>query len=912
MRKSILLIMGMTLMACPLGAQERHRQQVSSNFGLTAPHDPADLPVSRAAVVWPERNPKQVPAPRLDLQEDGTWLLVGGWELRAGDSDEWLDAVVPGTVLTSLVADGIYPDPHYGLNNLAIPEDLCRKDWWYRTELSLTEELLAKEKLELLFNGINYRAEVWLNGGKLGRIDGAFVRGRFDITALARKENLVEVHIFPPANPGIPHEQSARTGRGPNGGVLCLDGPTFISSEGWDWVPGVRDRNIGIWQDVRLIASDGLTLGDTRVVTDLPLPSTEYADLTVRTSVTNSLEHAAPVTVRAAGDGFSAETSVTVPAGATVPVELHARMDHPALWMPNGYGDPNLYDLSLTCSVDGRVSDRQSLRFGVREFTYELTADAPGRPGLRIGYDPALGAIFNNRLLRGVGGGVSVPSLKEGVDPDRLPLLEPDAMAPYLVIRVNGVRIFCRGGNWGMDDMLKNTAREHLEPYFKLHRAAGFNMVRNWTGENTEEVFYTLCDEYGLLVWNDFWMSTEGYNLQPVDENLFMANAADVVRRFRNHPSIAVWCPRNEGYAPESLEARLSALIAKEDGTRLYLPNSRDCNLRPSGPWHYFTDPARYYTETAAGFNTELGSPSVPTARSMRKFLPEADLWPIGDAWHYHDLHPETKVFRESLERLYGPATDLDDFCRKAQLMGYDSYRAMFESWNSRLWDNTSGVLLWMSHPAWPSVEWQSYSWDGETMGSWFGSKKACTPLHVQMNLHDRKVVLVNTTPSDTPDLTVELTVTDLSGKVLYRRSDRKVSVEANSSIPVFTADIPSFEGVVLARLRMLDMDSKVLEINDYLLSGGDDFLPLNDLPSVTLKARRLRDGRYEISNPSRVLAVGVKLNLMRGGEQVLPALFSDGYFHLLPREKRIIDVEYDGGGVVTLSAEGYNIDGIR
>jgi len=178
----------MTLMACPLGAQERHRQQVSSNFGLTAPHDPADLPVSRAAVVWPERSPKQVPAPRLDLQEDGTWLLAGGWELRAGDSDEWLDAVVPGTVLTSLVADGIYPDPHYGLNNLVIPEDLCRKDWWYRTELSLTDGLLAKEKLELLFNGINYRAEVWLNGGKLGRIDGAFVRGRFDITALARKE----------------------------------------------------------------------------------------------------------------------------------------------------------------------------------------------------------------------------------------------------------------------------------------------------------------------------------------------------------------------------------------------------------------------------------------------------------------------------------------------------------------------------------------------------------------------------------------------------------------------------------------------------------------------------------------------------------------------------------------------------
>lgn len=911
MRKFLLLIMGISLAASSIGAQERHRQQVSSNFGMTAPHDSADLPRSRAAVVLAERMPKQVPAPRLDLQEDGTYLIDGGWELRAADSREWLDAVVPGTVLTTLVAQGIYPDPYYGLNNLAIPDNLCRRDWWYRTQLPLIPELLFCKKLELLFNGVNYRADIWLNGEKLGRIDGAFIRGRFDISALAKEDNLLEIHIFPPANPGIPHEQSARTGRGPNGGVLCLDGPTFISSEGWDWVPGVRDRNIGLWQDVRLIASGGLTLGDSQVVTDLPLPSTDYADLTVRTAVINSLMEDARVRVIASVNGVRMEESVLVPAGGTVPVVLSGRMDHPSLWMPNGYGQPNLYEMELTCSSEGTVSDRQHIRFGVREFSYELTVDAPGRPGLRMDYDPSLGALFNNRLLRRDGRGADIPSLKEGVDLSRLTLIPEDGMAPYLVIKVNGVRIFCRGGNWGMDDMMKNTSREHLEPYFKLHREAGFNMIRNWTGENTEEIFYMLCDEYGLLVWNDFWMSTEGYNLQPADENLFMANAADVVRRFRNHPSIALWCPRNEGYAPESLETRLSALIAAEDGTRLYQPDSRDCNLRPSGPWHYFTDPARYYSETAAGFNTELGSPSFPTARSMRKFLPEEDQWPIGDAWHYHDLHPEVNIFLETLSSLYGPAKDLDDFCRKAQLMGYDSYRAMFESWNSRLWNNTSGVLLWMSHPAWPSVEWQAYSWDYETMGSWFGSKKACTPLHVQMNLHDRKVVLVNSTLADKENLGVELSVTDLSGKMLHRQSVKKLTALSNALTAAFLAEIPSFEGVAIARLRLLDAKGKVLEINDYLLRGGENFLALNELPGVMLKARRLAPGRYEISNPSPVPAVGVKLNLMRGGEQVLPALFSDGYFNLLPREKRILDVTFDGGGTVSLSAEGYNINGI-
>lgn len=908
MKKFLLMVIGLAAGAASLGAQSLHRQQVSTNFGLSAPHDPADLPHSRAEIVWPERKPKGQPDPKLLPVRDGSFIIDGGWELAEAGSAEWLDAVVPGTVLTSLVAAGMYPDPYQGLNNLVIPEDLCRKDWWYRTELPLTADLLSKPQLELLFNGINYRAEIWFNGVRLGRIDGAFIRGRFDITALARPSNLLEVHIYPPQNPGIPHEQSAVTGRGPNGGVLCLDGPTFISSEGWDWVPGVRDRNIGLWQDVRLIVSDGLTLGDTQVITDLPLPSTEYADITVRTTVRNVGSVERIVQVSAVTDGLSLRETVRVPAGIAVPVQLTGRLEHPALWMPNGYGDPNLYEMQVSCSADDKVSDGQSFRFGVRELSYELTVDAPDAPGLRIELDPSAGVVFDNRLLRGVGEGVEVPAVK---DITGLRMLEPDAMGPYMVVKVNGVRIFCRGGNWGMDDMMKNTSREHLKPYFKLHRAAGFNMVRNWTGESTEETFYELCDEYGLLVWNDFWMSTEGYNLDPHDENLFMANATDVVRRFRNHPSIAVWCPRNEGYATESLERKLSAMIAAEDGTRHYHPNSRYCNLRPSGPWHYFPDAARYYTENAAGFNTELGSPSIPTAASVRRFLPEEDQWPLGDAWHYHDMHPEVKPFVEALDRLYGPAENLDDFCRKAQLMGFDSYRAMFEAWNSRMWDNTSGVLLWMSHPAWPSVEWQTYSWDYETMGSWFGSKKACEPLHVQMNLHDRNIVLINASTTAAEGLSVEVKAFGLDGKVFYSRSAARISAPANVLTEVFRAELPDFDGVALVRAVLRDRKGAVITINDYLLRSGEDFQALNELPAVQLKARRLADGRYEISNPAGTLAVGIKLSLERDGVQVLPAIFSDGYFHLLPGEKRIVSVDFDGGPAV-LAAEGYNVSGLR
>jgi beta-galactosidase/beta-glucuronidase len=146
-------------------------------------------------------------------------------------------------------------------------------------------------------------------------------------------------------------------------------------------------------------------------------------------------------------------------------------------------------------------------------------------------------------------------------------------------VRVNGVRIACRGGNWGLDDSRKRVSRERMEPYFRLHREAGLTMIRNWCGQNTEEVFYELADEYGLLVWNDFWLSTQDWNLEPLDPVLFLANARDVVLRFRNHPSIAVWCGRNEGVPSPSINEGLDQLLRELDGTRYHSPNSRDVNL---------------------------------------------------------------------------------------------------------------------------------------------------------------------------------------------------------------------------------------------------------------------------------------------------------------------------------------------
>jgi len=483
----------------------------------------------------------------------------------------------------------------------------------------------------------------------------------------------------------------------------------------------------------------------------------------------------------------------------------------------------------------------------------------------------------------------------------------PDlATAPFLVIKINGRRVVCKGGNWGLDEALKRVSRERLEPYFRMEQEMGLTMIRNWCGQNTEEAFYDLADEYGLMVWNDFWASTQNCNQQPGDLRLWLKNAQDVITRFRNHPSIVIWCGRNEGVLPPALNQGLDALVRQQDGTRYFQPGSTEINLLNSGPWVY-GDPVYFFSRYGRGFTTELGLPCPPTADAFKAMMPEPDRWPISDTWAYHDWHQkdhgEVQPFMAAMARQFGSATNLEDFCRKAQMINYVSHRAMFEGLNANLWNPASGRLIWMSHPAWPSTQWQLYSSDYEYNGATYGAKKACEPVHVQLNLDDRKVIVANTTLSGLDGCRVEAEFYDLAGQLL-KAIQTRLDVKPNGISEAFVLDEQNAGKLPLVFLK-LTLKSKTgqnLSDNFYWLPKRPaDNQELNRLKPADLTgsavATRRPDGgvlaSVEIKNNSPGVALLLRPVVRRDdGHPLLPVYYSDGGFSLLPGESRRFTIE--------------------
>ena len=917
-------------------------------IGNTAPQPPWTMPKRNAPFSKPKAAPLPPARTSLDADGPGNWTLRGGWKLaeapkvsaapeaiaRVGfDTSAWMASTVPGTVLTTMIDRGFYPDPDYGLDNLAIPEKLNRQEYWYRAEFA-APDAGGRPNVSLVLDGINYTAEVWCNGQRLGQMAGAFTRGVFDVSKLlnAHGMNAVAIRISPAPHPGIPNVQSIALGAGLNGGAMELDGPTFMASEGWDWNPPMHDRDTGLWQDVHLVANGQVAIGDLQIVTHLPLPDTTQAEVTLDVPLNNV--STAPVigTLTAAFEGVEVRKRVTVPPGETTvhlaPDEFPAlHVVHPRLWWPNGYGSPELYHLTTTFSTPDAAPATKTLRFGVREVTYEISLLDHGGTLRRVDYDPTVGrnetlpqVDVRHEAMRQVPDGWAA-SIAAGQDASPAFQRVTDTRAtPYLTFKVNGVRIAARGGSWGMDDSRKRVSRERMEPFFRYDRDANLNIIRNWQGQDTEETFYDLADQYGMMVWNDFWEVTTDSNVEAEDPQLFLANARDTILRYRNHPSIVMWCGRNEGVPQPIINEGLIALTHILDGTRYYSPSSNQVNLLPSGPYNY-QEPADY-AKIDQGFAVEIGTSSLPTLEWFSRWLPAVDRWPISDDWAYHNWHPHDE-FNRHMQARFGAATSLEQYESQAQMMNYVDYRAIFEGFNAHLWAPNTGRLLWMTQPSWPSMIWGILTSDYGTQASYYATKKACEPVHVQLDLATYAVQLVDTTRQALPQGKVDADVYALNGKLLLHR-DATIDAASDDVTTALRLDLAPLLGdtTVLVHLALHAPGGELLSENVYWVAASDTgYRALNTLPNaqVTLSVREVEGatgGRrlaVELRNTGAVAALNTKLVTTRAGDgsEVLPAFYSDNYISLMPGEKRSVTVDLpavDTRPGLVMKLRGWNV----
>jgi hypothetical protein len=804
--------------------------------------------------------------------------LAAGWRLQdvakvpqagaevasaAFDDHSWYVATVPGTVLTSLVNDHVYPEPLYGENERPeiIPESLVHTSYWYRTVIRVPRGY-SNHHVWLNFDGINYSADVWVNGVKVGATRGAFIRGIFDITAQVKpgRPAAVAVLVAPQPHPGIPHEHTLRNGVGKNGGISAIDGPTFLSTIGWDWLNAVRDRDTGIWQKVFLSATGPVLVKDPLVTTDLPLPRTDSSDVAVQATVENVGDQ--PVTGLLEGtiENIVFERQVQLAPHSTQQIVFDAKttpalhIDHPRLWWPNGYGAQEMYRLHLAFTVRRSVSDAADVDFGVRKITY------------------------------------SVP----GTD--------------TLTISVNGVPIFIRGGDWGLDEAMKRIPRERLDAQIHMHQIAHLNMIRNWVGQSTGEDFYELCDKYGILVWDEFFQPNPADGPDPTDLDTYVANVRDKVLRFRNHPSIALWCARNEGYPPPEIDAALRKVLTELEPTRRYQPSSTDgAGVRSHGPYHWRA-PREFYTVTDDYFKTETGSMSVPTLESIHGMMPKKDWETINDDWAAHDMAKGAQhgdLYPAILAGRYGKIANLADFVRKAQLANYEAFRAMYEGRNAQLFHPTTAIITWMSDPAQPSFVWQLYHYDLEPNASLFAVMHASEMVHIQLNQANGQVQVINNQPEPVADAVAHVSVYNLDGSLVYEH-ETKLTAAPDAATNLGTIDLPTQPSAVhFVRLALHNAAGEPLSSNFYWLGTPEhpgDLTTLNDLPMVTLTAKAEElEGKIAgqrlltitLHNPTHSIALMTHVQLRRkSGERVLPVFYSDNYVTLLPDETRTIGIE--------------------
>jgi exo-1,4-beta-D-glucosaminidase len=831
------------------------------------------------------------------------------------DAAKWHRSDIPATVVGVLVTDKSLPDPNYGANlknfpgmyfsekiffaNVDMPEGspfAC--SWWFRTEFTAPAAGAAAKTDWLHFNGINYRANIWFNGQKIA--DAKDVAGTY---------RTFELNVSKYLKHGAPNALAVE---------ILAPGKDDLGITWVDWNPTPPDKDMGIWKEVFLTESADVSVRNPFVSSKLT-NNYKSAALTISADVQNTASHPVRGILRAEIEKIKLTQNVLLAPGETQTVKFAPekfaalKLAHPKLWWPYTMGEPYLYNAKISFSVVGRVSDSASTSFGIREVTTELTDK-------------------NFRLFK-----------------------------------INGRNILIRGAAWA-PDLLFRWVPGKLDADLSYVRDMGMNTVR-LEGRLDREEFYEKTDRLGILVmpgWTccDAWERWKDWHAD--QKEIAAASLKSQIHILRQHPSVFVWLNGSDGPPPAEIESMYLGILKDLDWPNPSVSSASETattvtgqsGVKMTGPYEY-VPPVYWLTDKIAGgahgYNTETSpGPAIPTRESLERFIPKDHLWPVDDVWNFHagkERFTTINVFADGLNRRYGAATSLDDFERKSQAITYDGQRAMFEAYARNKYTST-GVIQWMLDNAWPSLIWHLYDYYMVPAGGYFGTKKACEPVHVQYSYDNNSVAVINSTYDAIKSVKVTAKIYNLDATEKGTK-DATLDLAPDSAATAF--ELPAPDGLsktYFLRLQLRDSSGKLLSDNFYWLSTKPDVLDwknqqdtvytpqsefgdltgLATLPEVQLDATATT--KHESANPSAdskaaaatytthvtvknlgnsiAFMVHIRAARAKDNSDITPILWQDNYFSLLPGEQREVSATYSttalSGDTPVLEISGFNI----
>lgn len=830
------------------------------------------------------------------------WQIISAAEIASDGSllsssksqeGKWVKTDIPTTVMGALVNAGVYKDVFLGDNLAKIPEKSFQNPWWFRKEFSLQNFNVKQEHLSLCFDGLNYRADVWLNGKQIASEDtlyGAFRQFTFDISSQVTEHNVLAVKIYPPQ-------------------------PRDFYMGFVDWAPTPPDKYMGLYRDVRLQRTGLVTAEVPFVATDVNTKTLGDATVSISSELTNHDKKEKNIVVQATIQDIKISKKITLAPHSTTRIKLSAndypqlKINHPHLWWPNGLGDPYLYKLDFRVLDGTSVSDQHKVNFGIRKVeTY-------------INDHGARGYMVNGRkVLIKSGGWVDDLFLRYNPTKDAAQIRYVKEM------NMNSIRL---EGFWGNNQHLYDLCDAN-----GILMMVGFSCQWEWPDYLGQKLAPGAEDDESATIAEG--AEKYGVKISAEEEKLLSDYFHDQVTWLRNHPSIICWAVGSDAMPKPSLESKYQQTLAQYDTTRSLLISaggfvsdlSGTSGMKMLGPYQYV--PPVYWFEDkkwggAFGFNSETGpGPQIPPVESIQKMIPQKDLWPPQNAmWNFHSGRKEfhdLKVYMTALNNRYGTPKDLEELAFKAQLMNYEAIRPMFEAFviNRPV---ATGVVQWMLNSPWPEFYWQLYDYYLMPTGAYFGTQKACQPTSLIYNYHDHQVYASHDGTTDLAHAKATIKLYDVKSNVIFEKTAPvtlgKNDIKAIGKLP----QLKDPHGVYFLSLTMNDGKDAELANNFYWLSAKKDaldydktvwyytpqkeyadFTAINTMEKTAISATKkiVRRGRewemkVTLSNPSEKLAFFVELTAVKksDGTALLPVFWSDNYVSLPPGSHKEITVKF-------------------